>query len=376
MHGMTQNNNKFPRSLIDGWLADECLGNAAQSLPQRVAATQFALLAQTLHHAAAHSQFYKKRLAGYNLSPRTVEELRTLPFTTPDDLRNARDWREFLCISQGDVRRIITLQTSGSTGTPKRVAYSNADIERSLIFFCVGMRQLTHSGQNVLILVPGAGRPDGISDVVRQSLIPIGVNIFSGTPIIEEATLRAELLESRPHVVVAAPRQVIALLALLKKDTELAEFLRHKPAQSPYSGIEGIQTSGEILPEPVRQELQNILNCRILDHFGMTETGYAGGVECFAQSGYHLRELDLIVEIINPQTLLPVADGTVGEIVLTTLQREAMPLIRYRTGDAGSMLPAPCPCGSPMRRLAPLCGRYYCNEAGEYAIRNLPKGAN
>lgn len=91
------------------------------------------------------------------------------------------------------------------------------------------------------------------------------------------------------------------------------------------------------------------------------------------KSGYHLRELDLFLEILDPVTGLPVPDGETGEIVLTTLHREAMPLIRYRTGDAAAWLPGPCPCGSPLRRLAPLRGRYV-NENGAPALRLVRKG--
>ena len=90
----------------------------------------------------------------------------------------------------------------------------------------------------------------------------------------------------------------------------------------------------------------------------MTETGYGGGVECAAHSGLHLREADLLLEVADPATGEAVPPGETGEILITTLGERALPLLRYRTGDAARMLPGPCACGSPLRRLGPVAGRF------------------
>jgi phenylacetate-coenzyme A ligase PaaK-like adenylate-forming protein len=89
----------------------------------------------------------------------------------------------------------------------------------------------------------------------------------------------------------------------------------------------------------------------------MTEMGYGGGVECDAHDGYHLREADLFMEIVDPTTGRVLPDGVSGEVVVTTLTRRAMPLIRYRTGDQARLLPDYCPCGSTLRRLGKVQGR-------------------
>jgi phenylacetate-CoA ligase len=83
----------------------------------------------------------------------------------------------------------------------------------------------------------------------------------------------------------------------------------------------------------------------------MTEMGLGGGVFCEADYGYHLREADIFFEIIDPITGFRLPDGETGELVFTTLSRTGMPMIRYRTGDESSFLPAPCPCGSKLRAL-------------------------
>ena len=97
--------------------------------------------------------------------------------------------------------------------------------------------------------------------------------------------------------------------------------------------------------------------CPVFEHYGMTEMGLGGGVQCSAHKGYHLREADLLFEIIDPRTGQPVPDGETGEVVFTTLTRKAMPLIRYRTGDLARFIPGPCPCGTLLKRLDRIQGR-------------------
>ena len=92
-------------------------------------------------------------------------------------------------------------------------------------------------------------------------------------------------------------------------------------------------------PAPLVAAIEQAWGCRVFDHYGTTETGLGGGVECEAHDGLHLREADLLFEVVEPATGRSLPDGEEGEIVFTTLTREAMPLIRYRTGDLGRLLP-------------------------------------
>ena len=91
--------------------------------------------------------------------------------------------------------------------------------------------------------------------------------------------------------------------------------------------------------------------CDIFEHYGSTEMGLGGGVDCHAHAGYHLREADLHFEIVSPATGDRLDDGQLGEVVFTTLDRVGMPLIRYRTGDMARIMPGRCACGSPLRRM-------------------------
>jgi len=98
-------------------------------------------------------------------------------------------------------------------------------------------------------------------------------------------------------------------------------------------------------------------DCDVFTHYGLTETGLGGAVSCRAQAGYHIRENDLYVEVIDPSSGMPAAAGEPGEIVITTLNQNCMPFVRYRTGDSSRMLTQQCACGSKVRRLDRIAGR-------------------
>ena len=237
---------------------------------------------------------------------------------------------------------MVTLSTSGTTGEPKRLAFASADLERTLDFFAHGISVLVRPGDTVLILLPGAERPDGVTDLLIRALPRIGARGIAGNPAAEQACFRRELELHRPDCLVAAPGQLRRLLG----------------AHPASPGIRAILSSAEPLPLDLEEALVHCWHCEVFDHYGLTETGYGGGVECPGKQGYHLRESDLFFEVVDPVSGEPVPDGTPGEVVFTTLTRQAMPLIRYRTGDMAAMLPGPCVCGSPLRRLSRIRGRF------------------
>jgi len=132
-------------------------------------------------------------------------------------------------------------------------------------------------------------------------------------------------------------QDVDATLALLRehRPTWRSAF-RHRCSPSPTDPglrLKAVLLSTDHVPLSLTRAVEQAWHCRVFNHYGMTETGLGGGVECEARRGYHLREADLYVEIVEPDGALPVPDGEPGEVVVTTLTRTGMPLIRYRTGD-------------------------------------------
>ena len=338
---------------LDLWLARQCGARSSGELPGRLAIAQTALLRSTLRQAL-HGAFYARHLRECDLDITSVDDLERLPFTTAEDLRH---WGDFLCVSQGDVQRMVTLRTSGTTGQPKRLAFTDVDLARTRDFFAVGMSQLVGAGQRLAVLLPGAERPDGVADQLRQALSAACVDVLAPPPEVHAVpapdagscveaggepcsmtppgkALALWLEQAKPHCLVAAPAQ-------------LALLLKHFPHRGP-QGLAGILTSAEPLDDTLGQALRRAWQCEILDHYGLTET---------AHQGLHVRELDVLIEIVDISGRKVLASGEEGEVVITTLQRQAMPLVRYLTGDVACLLPAPCACGSPLRRLGPVRGR-------------------
>jgi len=346
---------------IDVWLAGTC-GAGAANLAEAVREEQLARLRAQLDYVRTHSRFYRERLKDIPGAGFSRNDLPGLPFTAAQDIL---EWQNFLCVSQDRVERIVTLQSSGTSGPPKRLAFSRADLAATKEFFQAGMAQLVRAGDRALVLWPGAERPHGVSALLREALGEQGITVFAGAPQATVDDLRREIADHDPHAVIAAPRQFAQLVELLNGE---------RPLDLRRIALRGILAGAESLPPDLARSLRTRYGLTVLEHYGLTESGYGGGVECPAHDGYHLRELDLLVEIVDIESGMPLPDGEEGEIVITTLTREAMPLIRYRTGDAASMLPAPCRCGSPLRRLSSVKGRIARKETG-YSIEHVAKGS-
>jgi phenylacetate-coenzyme A ligase PaaK-like adenylate-forming protein len=335
---------------LDAWLAARMglpeLSAATTTAAVAVEAWQMAELRRTLAWARAASPFHAARLAHVGLDAlRAYADLAPLPRMEASDLAAPG----LLALSQDEVARMVTLPTSGTSGPAKRLLFAEADLARTREFFAIGMSTLCGPGDVVLVLLPGR-REHGVADLLSRALPEIGARAVLPP---EEWTPEAlpELVAAQGVTcLVAAPAQLSRLLEL--------------PAGAFRGRLRTLLSSAEPLPSSLRARLEAAWGCAVFDHWGMTETGYGGGVECSARAGYHLREADLLVEVADPATGAPLPPGATGEILVTTLGMRAMPLVRYRTGDAGTLLPGPCPCGGPLRRLGPVPGRLGPDGAG------------
>lgn len=326
----------IPANPLDAWTAQQIGRPAAPLTRAELAAYQLRQLRQTLAWAKAKSPFYRRLLTDFDAARlATLDALRELPLTTADDLR--RNDPPLLCVSQSEVCRIVTLETSATSGPAKRIFFTAQDQAATLDFFDHGMRVLAQPGDRVLILFPGE-RPGSVGDLLAQALRRQGATpIAYGWPQ-DLAAAAAALRRARPDVVVGAP---VPLLAVA----------RHAAADGQPLGVRRVLLSADQASAAVRRGLAQLWGCEIFEHYGMTEMGLGGGVDCAAHAGYHLRESELLVELIDPASGAAVADGEPGEVVFTTLTRRGMPLIRYRSGDISRRLPGICACGSKLTRL-------------------------
>lgn len=305
---------------------------------------QLERLRETIQHARSRSPFYRQKLADINgADMSSLTDLATLPFTTPTDILE-NDLR-FLCVSQSEIERVVTLQSSGTTQAAKRLYFTAQDLELTIDFFRHGMSTLVKAGERVLILMPG-GLPGSVGDLLQQGLARMGAAGIVHGIVRDDAAAIAEIIDKQIDCLVGLPVQVLALA-------------RHAAATAiPTGQIKSVLLSADYVPQAIVSEIERVWGCPVFNHYGMTETGLGGAVDCRAHSGSgHLREADLYVEIIDPASGAPLPDGEAGEIVITTLTRTGMPLIRYRTGDLSRFIAAPCPCGTVLKRLAWVRGR-------------------
>lgn len=314
---------------LDAWTA-RAIGSAPPLTRAVLDAYQRQRLRETIAWAQRASPFYRRLLQGV-----ASEDLRDLPFTTADDLR--RNDPPLLCVSQSEISHVVTLDTSGTSGPPKRLYFTPEEQEATLDFFAHGMCLPARPGDRVLILFP-AGRPGSVGDLLARALERIGATpIAHGWPD-DPAAAAAVLRRERPDVVAGVPVPVLAVA-------------RHAASGGAPVRVRSVLLSADHAAGSVRRSLSALWGCDVFEHYGMTEMGLGGGVDCAAHAGYHVREAELLIEVVDPASGEPVPAGEPGEIVITTLRRRGMPLIRYRTGDLSRIVPEPCPCGSPLVRL-------------------------
>jgi len=260
----------------------------------------------------------------------SLKDLQTLPFTTPEML--AANPGEYLLTSQSEVSRVISGATSGTTGPAKRVFYTENDTRHTVGFFAAGISEMLAAGEKCLIAFPFTG-PFGLGDLIAQAVERLGgVPIKAGFGQTWEE-LAALVRETQPETYIGFPVTLLSLARMYGENFSIKRAL----------------VSGDACPKGVMTELEKALGSRIYPHYGSRECGLGGAVTCPAFEGMHLRENHIIAEIIDEAgNVLP--DGEYGELVITTIGADAMPLIRYRMGDFTRILP-PCHCGGVTKRI-------------------------
>ncbi|WP_097006900.1 DVU_1553 family AMP-dependent CoA ligase [Lacrimispora amygdalina] len=309
----------------------------------RVALEEYQIkqLVETLHYAKDKSRYYKRKLEKFNIdSIKTISDFHTIPFTYPEDIKKKST--DFLCVSEKEIKRIVTLNTSGTSGEEKRIYFTEEDLNQTIDFFQYGMKCLTDSTDRVLVLLPGRAY-GSIGDLLKKALALSDIDCIVHGVLKNPDEVEQIIIENNISCIVGIPMQILYLSRL--KGEIFGKYIKK------------VLLSTDYVPDVLIRELECRFQCAVFNHYGMTEMGYGGGVECQALAGYHLREGDLYFEIIDPITGEPVEDGQYGEVVFTTFRRQAMPLIRYRTGDRARFSPNLCSCKTFLRTMDKVTGR-------------------
>lgn len=311
-----------------------------------LAAHQLRGLQWTVKHAWQGSAFYRERLSQAGVEPHDIaslEDLRRLPFTTADDLKQGYPF-PLLSVPIEDVVRIHA--SSGTTGKRKVLAYTRKDIEDWVHFFarCYEMAGLTVADRVQIavgygIWTAGAGFQLGCERFGAMA-VPAGPG---------NVDMQCQFLMDLGSTVMACT----ASMGLL-----MAEEIERRGIQDKIK-LKKMIFGSERSSDAMRARIQDMLKLTDLyDIPGMTELyGPGTGLECSQHEGIHYWADYYILEILDPATLEPVAPGEIGEMVVTTLCKEAAPLIRYRTRDLTRLIEEPCACGSILPRHDRILGR-------------------
>lgn len=296
---------------------------------------------------AARSPYYGEQFARLGLSAdsiRTMDDFRKVPFTTKEDLRGHFPYGFLTC----DKRETVRLHcSSGTTGNPTVIFHSKNDltawanlVARSM--FAAGVRD-----------------SDVFQNICGYGLFTGGLGFQYGAEYLGALTIPAGAGNSRRQIKLMQDFGTSAIHTIpsyLMRFRQVFDEMGLDPQKDTKLRI--ILTGAEPHSEEVRLRVQELFGCKVFNSYGLSEMNGPGvAFECEHQTGLHIWEDNFIVELIDPETLEPVKPGEVGELVLTTLTREAMPILRYRTRDLTRMLPGECPCGRTHMRLDRIVGR-------------------
>ena len=312
------------KTALENWICEiEALPRLSR---EGLEALQLKRLNETLARLKTRGGFYRD----YPEKLEQLSDLQKLPFTTAADL--SAHPGQFLLTSQSEISRVISGATSGTTGPAKRVFYTETDTEHTVGFFAAGICEMLAAGEKCLIAFPFTG-PLGLGDLIARAVERLGaIPVKAGFGQTWQELIDL-VYQTQPETYIGFPVTLLSLIRLYGEGFPIRRAL----------------VSGDACPTGVMDELEKVLGSKLYPHYGSRECGLGGAVTCQAFEGMHLRENHIIPEIIDAQgNVLP--DGAYGELVITTVGSDAMPLIRYRTGDYTRILPQ-CPCGGVTRRI-------------------------
>ncbi len=319
----------------------------AETLPRdRLERLQLQRLRATIRNAYENVPLHRARMDARGVKPqdlRRLEDLQELPFTLKTDLRDSYPFGMFARPREHLARLHAS---SGTTGKPTVVGYTARDLETWSVLMarsmaCTGARpgDVVHNAYGYGLFTGGLGAHYG-AERLGATVVPV-----SGGATERQVVL---IRDFGARVLCATPSYAL----------NIAEVAERDGIDLKASALEIGLFGAEPWSEPMRREIETRLGLKAMDVYGLSEImGPGVAVECEAQDGLHGWEDHFLFEVLDPETGKPVADGEAGELAITTLTKEALPMIRYRTRDITRATREPCGCGRTHLRLRRITGR-------------------
>jgi phenylacetate-CoA ligase len=297
---------------------------------------------------AARSPFYAPRLTGKGVAPGglgSLEEIASLPFTTKDDLRSDEVHPYgFLTVDRKELIRLHS--SSGTTGRPTTIFHTRRDIDTwsDLVARCLTMA--------------GVRAGDVFQNMMGYGLFTGGLGLHYGAELVGALTIPVGAGNSRKQISLMKDFSTTVVHIIPSYALRLASTFEEFGCDPRSLSLRIAVLGAEPHTDSIRRRVEEIYGLRAFNSYGLSEMNGPGvAFECPEQEGLHLWEDSYYVELIDPVTLEPMPEGEEGELVLTTLAREGMPLIRYRTKDLTSLRREPCRCGRTHLRIERITGR-------------------
>ena len=290
--------------------------------------------------------FYKKRFDESGIKPemiKSLSDLKNLPFTTKEDLRDNYPFGLFA----EPMKNVVRLHaSSGTTGKPVVAGYTKGDIE----VWSEAIARIVTAG--------GIDENDVVQISFGYGLFTGGFGLHYGIEKVGATIVPMSSGNTQKQLMLMQDFGTTALVATPSYAMYLSEMIKEKGIPRDNFKLKYGFFGSEAMSEKMREKLEDSMGILVTSNYGLTEVmgpGVSG--ECIYKCGEHINEDMFIVEIIDPKTGEVLPYGESGEVVITTLTKEAMPVLRYRTRDISYIIPEPCTCGRTSYRLAPIQGR-------------------
>jgi phenylacetate-CoA ligase len=310
-----------------------------------LAALQLKRLQKTLERAAK-SYFYEKRFQETGITAkdiRSLQDLEKIPTTTKDDLRE--NWPYGL-LAVGKDKLVRMHSSSGTTGRATVIFHTQDDLDdwTNLLARCMYMT--------------GMRKSDVFQNMMTYGLFTGGLGFHYGAEKIGALVIPAGAGNSKRQIQLMQDFETTAIHIIPSYALHLSTVFEEINMDPREIKVRIAFVGAEPHSEKMRQKIQEIYGFKAFNSYGLSEMNGPGvAFECPCQNGLHIWEDSFIAEILNPDTLKPMPDGEPGELVMTTLKREGMPILRYRTKDLTRIIPGPCECGRTHRRIERITGR-------------------